>query len=125
MVDLKAYYEHIEPADDAVGGSEQGLPWSILALTTHLDLGPRRIRVGGAVSRKVFPRRSVLAGCTWATTHVRLHVLKPAQKFIDESREHLQGWGINIDLKMYIDDAAMVLWGDLNPLARMFTWASA
>ena len=64
LVDLKQFYEHVEIAEFAKGGRLLGVPWCIISLTAHMYLGPRCIRVGSAYSKRVFPRRSLLPGCT-------------------------------------------------------------
>ncbi len=59
---LKQYDEQIEVSEIARGCKKHGLPRAIAALAVHAYMGPRRIRVGNAVSRAVFPQRSILAG---------------------------------------------------------------
>ncbi len=92
MVDMKSYYEHIEVKEYAMTALEFGVPPAIVMLTSHLYLGPRRIRVRNAVSARAYPKRSVLPGCTWATVHVRFHVIKPAEQLVHILEHRLAPW---------------------------------
>ncbi len=69
--DLRQYYEQVDIAEFARGARKFGLPLQIAALLAHLYLGPRRIRVGNAISKVAYPRRSILAGCTFAQLVIR------------------------------------------------------
>ncbi len=100
MVDLSSFYEHITIAELADGGKRYGLPAAIITLAAHMYTGPRRIRVGQAVSRRTFPRQSILAGCTWATLAVRLIVLPPAEHLLQLIAQRIKGWAVCI--KLYI-----------------------
>ena len=96
LADLKLFYEHIEVMEFASGARCLGLPLVIIALTAHLYLGPRCIRVGTAHSRRIFPRRSILAGCTWATVHIRFYIVGPADTFLDVVGPVLREWELSL-----------------------------
>ncbi len=82
IIDFKTFYEFINVAELADGSKLYGMPSAITSLIAHLYTGPRRVRVDGVVSARSFPRRSVLAGCTWATLIVRLIMIKPAERLL-------------------------------------------
>ncbi len=60
--DLKQYYEQVSMEELAHGAKRFGLPMVVTVLAAHLYTGPRRIRVREAISRRAYPRKSVLAG---------------------------------------------------------------
>ena len=124
MADLKQFYEHVEVKKFAAGARNCGLPLKVVALTAHLYLGPRSIRVGSAHSRRVFPRRSILAGCTWATVHVRLFMVRPADVFCDTLRKHLQEWELTFRLCIYVDDAILSVAGKRHAISHCLPWIS-
>ena len=125
LADLKQFYEHVEVPDFALGARNLGLPLEVVALSAHLYLGPRCIRVGNAHSRRMFPRRSILAGCTWATVHVRLFMVKPADMFCRTVREQLQQWELTFRLNIYIDDSMLGVSGKRHAIAHCFPWVSS
>ncbi len=79
-VDIAKFYEQIEFAEIADGGLAIGMPEEIILLTIHAYAGPRRIRVDKAWSKPVYPQRSIVAGCTWATIHIRTLAIGPTEK---------------------------------------------
>ena len=125
MTDMKSYFDHIEILEFARGAIEQGLPKSVIILCMHLYLGPRRLRVEEAVSRRTWPRRSVIAGCTWAMTHVRLHVISPADQLLEEIRTRIGGAKVGYSLTIMVDDASLLLWGERAVLTEVLKWACA
>ncbi len=62
MVDMAQFFEHVRADEYHRGGRQVGIPQFILSLTTHLYLGPRRIRVKKAYSEELYPVWSVLPG---------------------------------------------------------------
>ncbi len=124
IVDLKAFYEYITLAEITDGAMQFGIPSPILMLASHLYSGPRRIRVGRSYSAQVYPRRSILAGCTWATLFVRLIVVKPIEVLMKRVRERFQGWPALLSLVMYIDDGAVSTRGGLDAVALLHDWVS-
>ncbi len=124
IVDLKAFYEHITLAEITDGALQFGVPTSVLMLASHLYSGPRRIRVGRSYSAQVHPRRSILAGCTWATLFVRLIVIKPIEALLRRIRERFTGWPALMNLIVYIDDGAISTRGSLDAVAMLHSWVS-
>ncbi len=76
-VDISKYYEHISVAEYFAAALEVGIPRQLILLASHFYLGPRRIRVGGAFSRAIYPARGIVPGCTWCTVLIRVLALKP------------------------------------------------
>ncbi len=66
-IDMSKFYEFIEVSEFAAPARRIGIPHQLTTLAAHVYLGPRRIKVGKAVSRAMFPRRGIVAGCTWCT----------------------------------------------------------
>ncbi len=117
LADISRFYESVQPADVAQGARAFGLPEAIIQLSLHLYLGPRRIRVGAAVSTATYPSRTVLPGCTWATVHVRLMLIRPVEGFMRNIRQHVEGWMVQVTLSLYVDDWALTTTGDVGGVA--------
>ncbi len=103
-VDIAKFYEQIEFAEIADGGLAIGMPEEIILLTIHAYAGPRRIRVDKAWSKPVYPQRSIVAGCTWATIHIRTLAIGPTEKFLDAIHRCSSQWDVAVQFSMYIDD---------------------
>ena len=124
LVDLRQFYEHIEVMEFATGARSLGLPLKIVTLTAHLYLGPRCIRVSKAHSKPVFPIRSILPGCTWATVHIRFMMLSPADSFCSSLRARLQRWEVGFRFSVFVDDMILALSGTRWAVASCHVWAS-
>ncbi len=110
-VDISKYYEQVEFTEVADGGVALGVPRAIILLTIHAYCGPRRIRVRGAWSRAVYPRRSIVAGCTWATVHIRTLAIGPTEKFLRAVSDVCRKWDMLIKFVIYVDDVIMATAG--------------
>ncbi len=115
--DLKQYYEQVEVEEVARGCRRHGLPQVVAALTLHMYLGPRRIRVGQAVSKVVFPRRSILAGCTFALVIIRLISIDPVENLMTMIKGRLAGWEAYVRLTLYVDDGIVSTYGSVDAVA--------
>ncbi len=124
LLDIARFYEVIEPGEFACAARKFGVPQSIISLCIHTYLGPRRIRVRGALSRKIFPTRSIVAGCTWATVFVRILAIAPAEKLLEQIRARCNNWGIHVSLNIYVDDAIAVTRGDATGVVLMHAWVT-
>ena len=89
LIELQQFHAFVEVSDYAREGLEFGLPRCIVCLAAHFYVGPRCIRVSQAYSKALFPRRSIIAGCTWAMVLIRLFVVAPAENFIQTLRKDL------------------------------------
>ncbi len=117
LVDMAQFFEHIRTDEYYKGGRRIGIPRCILSLTAHMYMGPRRIRVRGAYSRALYPAWSVLPGCTWATVHVRLILIKPVDGFVRQLNNMSRTWGTRANISFYIDDGTATTSGPLNSVA--------
>ncbi len=122
IIDFKSFYEFIDVAELADGSKQYGMPSAITSLIAHLYTGPRRIRVDGVVSARSFPKRSVLAGCTWATLIVRLIMIKPAERLLEAIKRRAAGWDIGVGLVVYIDDGAVTTRGRVDAVSFIHNW---
>ncbi len=120
--DLRQYYEHVDLAELAVGARRFGLPLPIVALLSHLYVGPRRIRVGTAVSRTTYPRRSILAGCTFALLVIRLITIVPVEKLLAVIADRAKGWDIKVEPMFYVDDGVVSSFGSAEAVALLHGW---
>ncbi len=123
-VDLKKFYEHITATDFAIGAIQVGIPLHIILLTSHLYTGPRLLRVRQAVADPLFPRRSVVAGCTWATVHVRVMMLLPLDRFQERIKAMAKQWDVQVRLTMYIDGGFAITTGSVDAVAFVHIWLS-
>ncbi len=122
MLDIAQYNEFIEPLEYAAVAVRFGQPRVVVALATHLYLAPRRIGVKTAYSTAVVPRRSVVAGCTWATVLIRLIVIAPAENLLRQIDERFRSWGLRIHLTIYVDDVLAVTTGNVSAVALLHAW---
>ncbi len=122
-VDLKQYYEQITVAEIVKGARTYGIPDAIVLLAADLYLGPRCIKVGACFSRFIRPRRSILAGCTWAMVFIRLIMIRPTEKLLSTLRHQAASWGAKVDLDLYVDDGILVTSGHLAAVSTLHEWA--
>ncbi len=120
--DLKQYYEHIAISELALGARQFGLPLEITALLGHLYSGPRRVRVGRAVSPARYPRRSILAGCSFALLAIRLIIIKPVERLLQIISTRLKGWNAKFHPMFYVDDGVLTTVGDMDAVAMLHGW---
>ncbi len=122
--DLKQYYEQVSISELARGAKRFGMPRAVTALMIHLYVGPRRIRVGAAFSQAVYPRRSILAGCTFALIAVRLISIGPMEELIRVIKRRLVGWDAKISTSLYVDDGVVTTYGREDVVAILHRWVS-
>ncbi len=117
MVDIGQFYESVQIADVAAGARVFGMPEAVIMLSAHIYLGPRRIRVGKAISAAAFPTRTVLPGCAWATVHVRLMLVKPVDRFMKHLNVQIADWLVDVFLSLYVDDWVLSTIGQASRVA--------
>ncbi len=122
-VDMKQYYEQITVSEVIKGARVHGLPRIITALAIDLYLSPRCIKVAHCISRFVRPKRSILAGCTWAMVFTRLITIRPSEEFIGILKRQAETWGAHIRLFQYVDDGILVTSGHLDAVSYLHKWA--
>ncbi len=117
MVDISHFYESIQIVDVVAGARAFGMPEAILMLSVHMYLGPRRIKVGEAISAPAYPTKTVLPGCAWATVHVRLLLVKPVDQFMRRLSAQIEDWLVFVYLSLYVDDWALTTTGTASKVA--------
>ncbi len=120
--DMKQYYEWITPTELGIGAKRHGLPRTITTMLIHFYTGPRRIRVGNAVSKAIYPRRSILAGCPWALLAIRLITAEPVEKFLKLTEKRMYGWGATSNFSFYVDDATVTTAGSVSAIVYLHEW---
>ncbi len=124
IVDISKFYEYIDIAEFAGPAIRLGMPRCIIALAAHFYLGPRRIRVRGAYSEAMHPRRSIVAGCTWCTVLIRVAVAAPLDGLTNQLKKWMKEWNVNVLTRMYIDDCAVSTMGSVANVTLVHTWIS-
>ncbi len=123
-VDMKKFYENIAVTDFAKGALEQGIPFVVVVLTAHLYTGPRVIRVRRAAAPAVYPRKSIVAGCTWATVHVRVMMVSPLDRLITMIKDMARAWETVCRVSFYIDDGVLMTMGRIDAVTFVHQWAT-
>ncbi len=126
MVDIASFYKYTNPLEYIKSALRVGLPKVIVALSAHLYLAPRRVKVRGAYSGQVFPRRSIVAGCTWATALIRIMVIPHIESFLEAARNRALDLDMDIKLlfMMYVDGALAMTTGPAGQVARFNAWVT-
>ncbi len=120
--DLKSYYEQIGLEEVVKGCRRFGLPRAVTALACNLYTAPRRIRVGRAYSTPALPRRSILAGCTFALIIIRVISIIPIDLFLRQAKQRFQGWVAALSMFLYVDDGVVMTCGDLDAVRFLHVW---
>ncbi len=124
MADIEQFYEQISFTELISGAAAFGLPPAVTSLVMHQYAGPRRLRVGQAHSQAVYPTRSVIPGCTWATVLIRMMVIGPAEKFLRAVQQRCTGFDVSINLNIYVDDLAVTTRGFAREAILLHTWVT-
>ncbi len=124
IIDFKQYYEYIRADEVMQGGRKIGLPNVVMLLSAHLYLGPRHIRCGQAVAEALFPTRSILAGCAWATMIIRIIMVGPTDRFLQLAVERFKGWHACMSLMIYVDDGVVTTRGGKSAVEYLHVWVS-
>ncbi len=124
IIDFKQYYEYIDAKEVIRGGRKVGRPSTIMLLSVHLYLGPRHISCGQAIAEALFPARSILAGCTWATLIIRIIMIGPTDYFINVASERFGGWQARLNMSIYVDDGIVSTRGTRSAVEVLHVWVS-
>ncbi len=95
-----------------------------MLLAAHFYLGPRRIRVGRAFSRLIFPTRSLVAGCTWCTVLIRIIVLRPLDLLMKQLSSWESTWGVKFLARFHVDDGMLTTKGPRSATELIHVWAT-
>ena len=109
MVDISKFYESLDLVDVALAADYFGIPRAIIRLCLSFYLAPRYIRVGRAWAKPVFPQRSIVAGCTWATVLIRCLMLGPAERLLAELHREAAASALIVSFKIYVDDLTLLM----------------
>ncbi len=123
-VDMSKFFEYVQVSEYAAAALRVGIPRQIVALTAHFYTGARRLRVQKAYSVPLFPRRSIVAGCTWCTVFIRVLMLNPIDHLRQQLRAWSRAWSVNFLLRIYIDDGMLTTYGCSNSVGLMHVWAT-
>ena len=104
MEDLEAFYENIDREILAREAERTGFPMGIVRACLAAYSGPRMLTSQGMLTRAVFPRKGIIAGCSLATTLIRVYMVNA----MDEALTRLPQ-GVNTDV--FIDDLALSVEG--------------
>ncbi len=124
IVDMSQYFEQITHSELASGAAAFGLPRQIIALALSLYSGPRRIKVGNAWSKHVYPTRSVLPGCTWAMLLIRAVTIAPAERFVALLNQKSDDEAMDSKVRIYVDDVFVATAGPEPVVARIHPWCT-
>ena len=91
LVDLHKFYEHVRWSHLRAAAVQFQFPVMLLRALCVVYSGGRRILYGGAVSASLFATRSVIAGCSAATTLAKLLLLGPLRSTL-QNRPQLGRW---------------------------------
>ncbi len=104
LEDLEAFYESIDRERLLDEARKRDFPVAIVRACLAAYAAPRMITMDKMAARELYPRRGVIAGCSFATTLVKLFYLSS----LDKVAASLPS-GTNVD--MYIDDIAVTAEG--------------
>ena len=124
LVDISKFYESLTLQDVACAADYFGIPRTVVRLFIAFYLTPRYIRVGKSWASPVFPCRSIVAGCTWATVLVRCFMLGPVERFLEVIQREAAARALIISFKVYVDDLTLLMAASLARLRKFVVRAS-
>ena len=132
LVDISKFYESLSLEDIAVAAHYFGVPRCVLSLCIDFYLAPRYIRVARSWARPLYPTRSIVAGCTWATVLIRCFIIGPADRFLKDLSGVAMATSLSISLKIYVDDVTLLISAALHRLreavrkvsSKLLAWIS-
>ena len=93
-----------------------GVPRQIISLCISFYLAPMHIRVGRAWAKPLFPQKSIVADCTWATVLIRCLMLGPAERCVAELSLEASSRCFTLSLKIYVGDLTLLMSAALEQL---------
>ncbi len=105
LEDLASFYETIDRDLLAQEAAALNFPLDIVRASMAAYGLPRMVALHGRLAREVHPRRGVIAGCTFATTYVRVFMLRALDRAVKEMPD-----GVSLDV--YIDDVVISAVGE-------------
>ncbi len=98
--DLEAFYESISRERLLTEARALGFPVSIVRASLAAYVGPRMLTMEGKAAKELYPKKGLVAGCSFATTFVNMFYLR---NFDELAKTFEPG----IQLELYIDDIAI------------------
>ena len=74
--DMKAFYEHVNLEKLRIRGLALGFSEAIMVVAVNMYMSARRVCMQGVYSAAVYASRGIPAGCTFATTFVKIYMLQ-------------------------------------------------
>ncbi len=118
LEDLEAFYEGIDRQRLLQEAQRHGFPVPIVRACLAAYAAPRMLTLDRIVARELYPRRGVIAGCSFATTFVKLFYLDTFDKLS-------KGLPSGTNLDVFIDDIAITAEGPKRQVAANITEAHA
>ena len=109
--DLEAFYEGIDRNTLATEARAVGFPEEIIQAAIAAYAGPWVITLQGMISRAVYPLKGIIAGCSLATTLIRILMVRVLDDVIKELPT-----GTNVDVS--VDDIGISVEGPPSQPAR-------
>ncbi len=109
--DMEAFYEGINREALLEEAQAVGFPTVIAKACLAAYATPRMLTLDGIAAREMYPRRGLIAGCTFATTLVKVFYVRKIDAAVGKLPE-----GANVDF--YIDDVALSVEGPRWRVAR-------
>ncbi len=100
LEDMEAFYESVDRGELVKEALELKFPLCIVRASLAAYAGPRMLTMDGKASKEVYPRRGIIAGCSFATTYTKLFYTRKFDKLKSKLPQ-----GVSIDV--YIDDIAI------------------
>ncbi len=98
--DLEAFFEKVDRARLMQRARESGFPLAVLRLSLAAYSTPRLLSLNGRVSRELWTKTGVGAGCGLACTYVKIYSLAPMDALVPRLPP-----GVTVDL--HVDDFAV------------------
>ncbi len=110
LEDLAAFYEGINRDLLANEAAHLGFPLDIMRASFGMYANPRMIALHGRLAKEVHPRRGIIAGCSFATTYVKVMMVRALDRAVSKMPD-----GVTLDA--YIDDLALAAVGTKEQVA--------
>ncbi len=118
MEDMASFYELMSRGRLMAEAEALGFPGPVLRASLAAYAAPRVLAMRGRISREVFPKVGVIAGCSLATTYVRIYYVRPYDTLALSVPP-------SIDFNVYIDDTVIMAEGEASVVAPELAKARA
>jgi hypothetical protein len=110
LEDMESFYETINRDHLLAEAQALDFPMHLLRASLAAYAAPRVLTLNGIAAKELHPRRGLIAGCTFATTLVKVFYLRRMEAVVKKLPI-----GTNVD--MYIDDVAVLAEGPKDRVA--------